>query len=127
MQNRIHYKVFRVLLSLIFIVAGLGHLFSPAKLVHRLESSPGWPLLETFFNPTFLIVATGVVLTIGGLGLMFNIMSKWSSLVLMAVLIPITLTVQVSAESLGPLFKNVAIMGGLILVFFESKPLKERA
>ncbi|MBG59749.1 MAG: hypothetical protein CMJ16_04755 [Peredibacter sp.] len=123
MKNKIHFKVFRVMLSLIFVVAGFGHLFSPNKLVHRLEASPGWPLLQHFFDPTFLIVATGAVLLAGGIGLMFNLKPQWSSLALMGVLIPITLTAQTSVESLGPLFKNVAIMGGLILVFFENRAL----
>lgn len=130
MINEMPYKVFRCLLSLIFIVAGIGHLFRPAKLVHRLELSPGWPYLEPFFAPQFLIIATGVVLTIGGLGLLFNIRPKWSSAILISVLIPITLTVQISLDSLGPLFKNVAILGGLILVLFGSqneRTIKEEA
>ncbi len=121
MKNKTHFKIFRIMLSLIFLVAGFGHLFSPAKLVYRLEESPGWPLLQSFFDPTFLIVATGIVLMTGGIGLLLNIKPQLSSLALMGVLIPITLTAQTSLESIGPLFKNVAIMGGLILVYFENQ------
>ncbi len=126
MHTKTHFKIFRIFLSLIFLVAGLGHLFSSEKLVLRLMGSPGWPLLADFFDPSFLIVVTGVVLVVGGLGLLLNIQARWSSLILMGVLVPITLTVQVSLNSLGPLFKNIAIMGSLILVYFENAPKSSR-
>lgn len=41
--------------------------------------------------------------------------TKWAAMVLMAVLTPITLTVQVGQiTTLGPLFKNIAILVGLL-------------
>lgn len=76
--------------------------------------------MENFFDPSFLIITTGAVLLAGGFSLLLGIKPRWSALALMGVLIPITLTTQLSLETMGPLFKNVAIMGGLILIFFES-------
>lgn len=61
------------------------------------------------------VFLSGVVLVAGGLGLFFGSKTRLSSLVLIAVLIPITVTIQLEgAQTLGPLFKNIAILGGLI-------------
>jgi putative oxidoreductase len=52
---------------------------------------------------------------IAGLGLLTGFKTRWSAIILAAVLIPITLTIQVGQiTTLGPLFKNIAILGGLI-------------
>lgn len=111
------FTAFRMMVSSIFIVSGYGHLFSPEKLVMRLTQSPGWSLLSVFFNPTILIILTGVILLSGGLALFFNIKIRLAAIVLILVLIPITLTVQTGGgETIGPFFKNIAILGSLILV-----------
>ncbi|MCO4755261.1 MAG: DoxX family membrane protein [Bacteriovoracaceae bacterium] len=126
MFNHWSYIIFRTCLSSIFLVAGIGHVLSPDKLVARLVLSPGWPLLAPFFDPKLLIVLTGIVLLVGGLGLLFNFRPKQSAFVLIGVLIPITLTVQVgSSATLGPLFKNIAILGGLVLVAFQKERMEE--
>lgn len=106
--------IFRILFSLIFIVAGAGHLLSPDGIVRRLQAAPGAFLVEAL-PPKLVVFASGGVLLIGGLALLTGLLTRWAAVALAAVLIPITLTVQVGGgEMLGPLFKNVALMGGLL-------------
>ncbi len=58
---------------------------------------------------------------IAGISLLLGFKTKMASIILIAVLIPITLTVQVGQmTSLGPLFKNVAILGGLLFLSINS-------
>ncbi len=106
--------VFRILLSLIFLVAGTKHLIDPAGIVGRLVKAPFGHLATSWADPDLLVFLAGVTLVVGGVGLITGTMTRLAALLLIAVLIPITVTVQVGAESLGPLFKNVAILGGLI-------------
>lgn len=106
--------IFRVMLSLIFCVAGLNHLLSSDKVAARLESAPFQHLVTGWASPTLLVVLAGVALLGGGLSLMLGFRTRSAALLLILVLVPITLTVQLTPESLGPLFKNVALLGGLI-------------
>lgn len=111
------FTIFRILSSSIFIVSGFGHLLNPKKLVTKLTLSPGWDLLSSFFNPTYLIVITGIILLTAGLSLLFGLKVRIAACILILILIPITLTVQVGrVDTLGPLFKNIAILGSLILL-----------
>lgn len=105
---------FRGLFSLIFIVAGFGHLRAPDPIIARLEAAPygAWALMVA---PAGVLVAmTGVVLLIAGLALLVGLRTRSAALLLAAVLITITVTVQVGAEGAGPLFKNIALFGGLL-------------
>ena len=61
-----------------------------------------------------LVLLAGVGLVAGGLALFAGFQTRLAALGLIAILVPITLTVQMTPEALGPLFKNVAILGGLI-------------
>lgn len=52
---------------------------------------------------------------IAGFCLLIGYRTRWAAVALAAVIIPITLTVQVGQiHTLGPLFKNIAILGGLL-------------
>jgi putative oxidoreductase len=107
--------IFRVLFSLIFAVAGLGHLLRPEAMVARLLDAPMADLMVAVAPATVLISATGVVLILGGVGLLLGVLTRVCALALLAVLVPITFTVHVGApEHVGPLFKNIALLGGLI-------------
>jgi putative oxidoreductase len=111
------YLSFRVLTSLIFIVAGIGHLLNPDKPLARLHRSTiyGWlPLPNLFVG---LVVASGVIMLVGGICLIANFKVKQAAIALLAMLIPITLSVQLeNLNDLGPFFKNVAITGSLIVL-----------
>jgi putative oxidoreductase len=107
--------VFRVMLSGIFLVAGANHLVRPDMIAGRLESAPlGW-LATWAAAPEVLVFLAGLTLLVGGVGLVAGLGTRWAALGLLVVVIPITLTVQVGRiATLGPLFKNVGLMGGLV-------------
>ncbi len=114
-SSRMSEPVFRVLLSLIFVTAGLQHMLRTEHVAARLESAPFASLALQLASAEFLVAAAGVGLLVGGLALMTGAMTRLTALALIGLLIPITVTVQLgSVEALGPLMKNMAILGGLI-------------
>jgi putative oxidoreductase len=71
--------------------------------------------------PETAVILSGIVMLIAGISLLIGFKTQLVSIVLIAVLIPITLTIQVGQIStLGPLFKNVAILGGLLFFSINS-------
>lgn len=106
--------VFRVLFSLIFIVAGLQHLGAPQQVVTRLLSAPVGALLAGMVPPLPMVLAAGVALLAGGLSLLLGLRVRLMALILAGVLVPITLTVQTAPGAQGALFKNIALFAGLI-------------
>jgi putative oxidoreductase len=117
--NRRSVQIFRVMLSGIFLVASFSHLINLEKTLHRIDQARFKGIAYFFGEPKWLVIISGIVMLIAGFSLLINFKTKWAGLALAAVLIPITLTVQVGQiTTLGPLFKNIAILGGLI--FFIS-------
>jgi len=108
--------VFRVLFSLIFLVAGFGHFAQSEVMIRRLVEAPLGDIATAVAPASVLISATGVVLMAGGAFLAAGYRTRLAALALIAVLIPITGTVHLAPgpEHVGPLFKNVALIGGLI-------------
>ena len=105
----------RVMLSLIFLVASINHLKSPEKIAGRLQKSEFAPIVTSIADPAMLVSLAGVGLLIGGIMLLVGFKTRWAEILLILIIIPITLTVQLkNPEGLGPLFKNVAMLGGLI-------------
>lgn len=117
-QVKLHpYSVplLRVMLSGIFLLAGADHLIRADQTVKRLETARFGEYSQYFGSPEFLIYASGVVMLVAGLLFMAGIRTRLTAGVLTLILIPITLTIQVGQiSSIGPLFKNIAIMGGLL-------------
>lgn len=107
--------IFRAMLSVIFLTAGLNHVLQPEHIARRLENAPLGFLATLIASPTALVLLTGVVLFAGGLALLTGFQTRRAALVLFALLIPITLTVQVgSLSTMGPLAKNIGLAGGLL-------------
>jgi putative oxidoreductase len=106
--------LFRALLSLIFLVAGTGHLLNTEHIVQRLNDAQLGYLATSIAPAEPLVLLAGGALLAGGLGLLLGIQTRLAAGLLILVVIPITITVQIGRPTLGPLFKNVAILGGLL-------------
>ncbi|MFB9056159.1 DoxX family protein [Mariniflexile ostreae] len=116
--------ILRVMLSLIFIVASLSHLINTTAAVSRIKNSSMAFIGHLLGPPKVSVIVSGIVMLIGGLALLVGYKAKYAALMLIAILIPITLTIQVGQmSSIGPLFKNISIFGGL-LFFAINKSLK---
>jgi len=113
--SRRSIQLLRILVSGIFLVAGFNHLLNVEKTAQRIEQASFKGLANFFGNPELLIILFGIAMLAAGFLFLIGYKTKWAALILMAVLIPITLTVQVGQiTTLGPLFKNIAILGGLL-------------
>lgn len=116
LQN-LSYLILRVLGSGIFLIAGLNHVFETANPVARLESAPFGFLATSILPAEMLVILSGIGLLTGGIFLLIGFKTRIAALLLILILIPISLTIQAgSTDTLGPLFKNIAIAG--ILFFF---------
>ena len=106
--------LFRALLSLIFLVAGTGHLLNTEHIVRRLQDAQLGYLATAIAPAEPLVLLAGGALLAGGLGLLLGVQTRLAAGLLILVVIPITITIQIGRPTLGPLFKNVAILGGLL-------------
>lgn len=108
-------QLLRVLISGIFLVSGMFHLLKPKKTAEMIEQANFKGIAYFFGEPQWLIILSGIVMLTAGFLFLIGYKTKWAAITLMAVLIPITLTVQVGQiTTLGPLFKNITILGGLL-------------
>ncbi len=120
MTNKIHIsrrsiQLLRILVSGIFLVAGANHLLNTRKTIQRLEQASFKGIAYFFGDPEWLIILSGIVMLAAGFVFLIGYKTRWAAIVLTLILIPITLSVQVGQiNTLGPLFKNIAILGGLL-------------
>jgi len=113
--------IFRVMLSSIFLMASIAHLLNIDKTLERLNQAKLKNLAYLFGDPKWLIILSGIIMFIAGLSLLVGYKTKWAALALTAVIIPITITVQVGQmNTIGPLFKNIAILGGLLFFILNN-------
>lgn len=113
-------RLLRMMVSGIFLVAGFNHLVNTEKTVHRIEQANFKGFADFFGEPTILVILSGIAMLVAGISFLVGFKTRWAALVLIAILIPITLTIQIGQiTTLGPLFKNVAILGGLLFFVFN--------
>ena len=111
----------RVALSAIFVVAGVSHLLNPDGVTQRIQNAPYSGFASMFGNPHVLGILSGYVLLIFGISLLLGVFTRWSAIMLFLTLIPITITIQMGNGILhGPLWKNVALFGGLLLFILNN-------
>jgi putative oxidoreductase len=108
--------LFRVLTSLIFIIGGLGHFGQHQVMLDRMEGSPWAPMVASVGDPSILLWLSGIAFVLAGFTLALGWMTRASALVLFITLIPVTIVVHVVPDTshVGPLFKNIAILGALL-------------
>ena len=113
--SKLTITLFRVMVSLIFIVAGANHLLKTELVYQKLQKAPFAETASLFGDPHYLILFSGIAMLVSGISFAIGFKTRLAALGLLACLLPITLIVQVgSLASLGPLFKNIAIAGGLL-------------
>ena len=114
-RKQIARGLFRIMLSGIFIVAGINHLRQTKQTAARLESAPMGHLATYIADPHTLVLLASVPLIIAGIALLIGLFTPVAAMVLIAMIIPITLTVQIGdLSTMGPLFKNIGLTGGLL-------------
>ena len=112
-----HYVLFRILTSLIFLYAGIGHLFQANKILGKFSKSQFYDFMPDSNITLMLIYISGIVMLMAGTLLAAGWYQKIAAIILLLVLIPITISVQLdNLKDLGPFFKNVAIAGSLLLI-----------
>lgn len=116
-------QLLRIMVSGIFLIAGFNHLVNIEKTVQRIEMAQFKGFARFFGNLELLVVLSGIAMLVAGLSFLIGFKTRWSAIVLLLILLPITFTIQVGQiTSLGPLFKNIAIAGGLL--FFILNDIK---
>ena len=113
--------IFRMSTSLIFIVGGIGHFIEHDYMLERMAESPWRDVVNMIGDPSWLLWLSGVIFVIFGITLALGILTRFSALLLLVTLIPITITVHVAPGHMGPFLKNIAIMGAL-LYFYANGP-----
>ena len=114
-MSRFTITAFRVMVSLIFIVAGTNHMLRTEFVYKKLQMATFADVAWIAGDPYYLIVFSGIAMVIGGIAFALGFKTKFAAAGLLATLLPITFIVQAgSIEALGPLFKNIAIAGGLL-------------
>ena len=111
--------IFRVCLSLIFIVGGLGHFVEHRQMLERMAESPWANTINTIGNPSVLLWLSGAIFVPAGVALAMGFMTRLSSVALFMTLVPITITMHVAPGHAGALFKNIAILGALVHFVFN--------
>src|SRR5690606_3960931 len=106
--SRRSIQVLRIMLSGIFLIASIGHLMNVEQTAKRIDGASMKGFAYLFGDPELLVILSGVAMLLAGLAFLAGYQTRWAAAVLLAVLIPITLTIQVGqANTMGPLFKNV--------------------
>ncbi|HTD06702.1 DoxX family protein [Undibacterium sp.] len=121
-NTKLAYLASRALIGALFFISGLGKVFAFSYVAGWMASS-GVPLASVLLAIT-IIIEVG-----GGLMLITGLQARWSALAIALFTIPVTIVFHAfwSADAanfqnqLTQFLKNLAIFGGLILVFQREK------
>lgn len=116
--------ILRIAVSLIFIVGGLGHFVELAQMVQRIDESPWRDQVAMIGDPAMLLWLSGGVFVLFGLLLAFGRLQRLSALLLFVTLVPITVSIHIAPGHVGPLLKNVAILGALIFLYAQPRMVR---
>lgn len=106
---------FRVATSLIFVVAGLGHVVRPNAMIARMLEAPLGERLAALLPVQPLMLLSGVLLIVAGAALAAGYRTRLAAAMLIAILVPITMTAHFGhGDDPGALLKNVALLGSLV-------------
>lgn len=111
--------VFRLAVSLIFIIGGAGHFGQHEHMLARIEGSPWLEVVKAIGDLSWLLWLSGAVFIVTGIMLIIGLMTRTASLLILLTLLPITLSIHIAPGHVGPLFKNVAIMGALFYLMVQ--------
>lgn len=118
--NQLSILIFRILLSSVFIAAGIGHFLQTKIMSEKLSIAKMSFLVGWVSDVKALVILSGAGLLSGGFLLLLGFKTKLSSMFLVILIIIITITVQLgNPEGLGPLMKNIGLLGGLIFFSFN--------
>ncbi|KTE07067.1 MULTISPECIES: DoxX family protein [unclassified Sphingopyxis] len=111
--------LFRLLTSLIFIIGGLGHFGQHRMMLQRMGESPWAGTVRMIGDPSVLLWLSGIAFVAAGVTLALGFLTRASALILFATLVPVTVAVHLVPDPshVGPLFKNIAILGALLLIW----------
>lgn len=104
----------RVLLSAMFILAGFNKLMSPAGTVAYMKSSP-----LALPAPEMLVWAVIALEIIGGLAILFGVMSRWAALALAVFTVAAAVLFHYKPGDqiqMIMFMKNLSIAGGLLFL-----------
>ena len=111
--------MFRIAISLIFIVGGLGHFKEHQYMLDRMATSPWVNVVNSIGDSSILLWMSGAVFVVAGLALAAGYKTRLAALALFTTLLPITLASHGAPGHVGPFFKNIAILGALAHLFFK--------
>lgn len=115
--------IIRAMLPVVFILGGLGNFVLAKHTIQRLVSAPLEQYIPQVASPSFLIYASGAVILICGLLFIAGIKSRWNAWILTLMLVPISgMALAGDPANLGPLIKNIAFQGGLLVLILNEFP-----
>ncbi|HAL90001.1 MAG TPA: DoxX family protein [Erythrobacter sp.] len=109
--------VFRLSLSLIFVIGGVGHFLAHEYMLDRMALSPWKDHVVLIGDASILLWLSGLVFIGAGTSLALGWMTRLSCTALFLTLVPITFAIHIAPGHTGPLLKNIAILGALAFVF----------
>ena len=98
--------VFRLSLSLIFVIGGVGHFLAHEYMLDRMALSPWKDHVVLIGDASILLWLSGLVFIGAGTSLALGWMTRLSCT-----------AIHIAPGHTGPLLKNIAILGALAFVF----------